>query len=161
MSPTVLTLNELHDVARAGLLAGDWTLPLLANPWCWVAVLLAAVLPGYSSGARRWLMLGSTTLSLEVVVLAVLLLLPVSGGWAALNGALAIKAERHLNWAAADPKTLSRFQALKLNLALQDEAIVTDKLVGKLVAAGAPRQATENVIMSAMAAAHRQNPRQR
>jgi hypothetical protein len=152
-----MTLNELHQVAHTGLLAGDWLMPLLSNPACWLSVVLVAALPGYSRGARTWLALGFTTLLLEGLVLAGLMTLPVNAAWVATNGAMAAKAARQLNWPNTDPKTFSRMTAAKLNLAIQDEALATDGVVDKLVRAGAPRAATEHVIMWAMAAGHRQN----
>jgi hypothetical protein len=157
MSPTDMTLNELHQVAHTGLLAGDWLLPYLSSPACWLAVVLVAALPGYSRGTRTWLVRGLATLVLEGFVLFGLMTLPVSAGWLAANGTMASKAARQLSWAHTDPKTFTRITALKLDLAIQDEAIITDGVVDKLVKAGAPRAATENVIMWAMAAGHRQN----
>ena len=157
MSATAMSLNELHQVARTGLLAGDWLMPVIASPACWLAVVLVAALPGYARSTRTWLFRGMLTLLLEGFLLFGLSMLPASATWLATSGPMAEKAARHLNWAKADPKTFSRITAMKLNLAIQDEAVVADGVVEKLVKAGAPRGATENVIMWAMEATHRQN----
>jgi hypothetical protein len=158
MSPTNLTLVELRLLGHTGLLAGDWLLPWVMSPACWLAAILISVAwPSYSRGALAWFVRASGTLLLAGAVLGGLLMLPVNPAWAVANGPMASKAARHMNWSNTEPKTFSRLNALKLHLAIQDEALVADKVVDTLVKAGASRTAAESVVMRAMAKTHRQN----
>jgi hypothetical protein len=153
-----LSLAELHQLAHTGLLAGDWLLPFLTSPAGWLAAILIAVAwPSYSRGVLAWIARALGTLALEAIVVYGLMLLPVSHAWLSTNTVMAEKAARHLNWPNPDPAAFSRLTALKLHLAVQDEAIVADKVVDTKAKAGASRAASERVIMWALAASHRQN----
>ena len=152
-----MTLSELHQ-ATQDFLEGDWLLMLTANPWFWLAVMCLLCVVVYDRFIRqvpRWLANPCAVLVFGYGVLMMMHMLPVHEAWVRAHSETARKAAVHMNWAKTNPAEFTRFDALRLLRAMEEDEHTANALVAKIVKAGGDAHAAEKAVMVALADVHK------